>query len=50
MESKKKLEKDKVRKVVDTLLVLHHDSNTVRLVQGVDPEGKLKEILPHDIA
>ncbi|WP_261511760.1 DUF3945 domain-containing protein [Chryseobacterium paludis] len=39
---------DTVEKVKDTLLVLNNTINTIRLVQGVDKEGNLKEVLPEN--
>jgi len=41
-------ESDTVEKLGDTLLVLHHSSSTIGLVQGIDREGNLKEIKPEE--
>ncbi|PUB26417.1 uncharacterized protein DUF3945 [Elizabethkingia sp. YR214] len=38
-----------IKKTGDTLLVLHHDTDTIKLVQGIDHNGNLKDIsLSHD--
>ncbi|MYY25885.1 DUF3945 domain-containing protein [Elizabethkingia anophelis] len=33
-----------IKKTGDTLLVLHHDTDTIKLVQGIDHNGNLKDI------
>ncbi|AJW65171.1 hypothetical protein VO54_03745 [Elizabethkingia miricola] len=50
MENKKDSEKNEliqktgIKKTGDTLLVLHHDTDTIKIVQGIDHEGNLKDI------
>lgn len=46
MEKNKTHDIEAIQKVGDTLLVLHHKNNTIGLVNGVDPQGQLKEVLP----
>jgi len=48
MEKEKNNEADAVERLGDTLLVLHHGSSTIGLVQGIDKEGNLKEIKPEE--
>ena len=50
MENKKDSEKNEltqktgIKKTGDTLLVLHHDTDTIKIVQGIDHNGNLKDI------
>lgn len=37
-------QKTGIKKTGDTLLVLHHDTDTIKLVQGIDHNGNLKDI------
>jgi len=48
MEKEINNEPDTVERLGDTLLVLHHGSSTIGLVQGIDKEGNLKEVQPED--
>jgi len=48
MEKEINNESDTVERLGDTLLVLHHSSSTIGLVQGIDQEGNLKETKPED--
>ncbi|MDP9959152.1 DUF3945 domain-containing protein [Chryseobacterium lathyri] len=48
MEKEKNNKSDTVEKRGDTLLVLHHSSDSIGLVRGIDQQGNLKEIQPGD--
>jgi hypothetical protein len=48
MEKERNNESDTVEKLGDTLLVLHHSSSSIGLVQSIDNEGNLKETKPKE--
>ncbi|WP_276520350.1 DUF4099 domain-containing protein [Elizabethkingia ursingii] len=43
-EEKELTRQTSIKKIGDTLLVLHHDTDTIKLVQGIDRNGNLKDI------
>ncbi|MCT3776190.1 DUF3945 domain-containing protein [Elizabethkingia anophelis] len=43
-EEKELRQQASIKKTNDTLLVLHHDTDTIKLVQGIDHNGNLKDI------
>ena len=43
-EENELIQKTGIKKTGDTLLVLHHDTDTIKIVQGIDHEGNLKDI------
>ncbi|MBW7674195.1 DUF3945 domain-containing protein [Chryseobacterium chendengshani] len=47
MEETAQNENDKIEPVSDTLLVLNKDTNTIEMVKGVDQDGNLEKIPPH---